>query len=579
MRNTVVSKITQVIILSHIPFSLPGFEIQRVAEVESQLCITAIATSDGATCPTCGETSRSIHSWYQRHPQDLPTSGRVVRLSLHVRRFRCRNKACPRQTFAERVPEVVPTSVQRTTRLTTLLKALAIAVNAQQASRLLVHFAILTSGDTLLRIAKHTPLPLLPTPRVIGVDDFALRRGKTYGTLVIDLSTHRPIDLLQERTAETLSQWLREHPGVEILSRDRSSEYSRGASEGAPNAQQVLDRYHVLTNVHEVVKRVVSRKHARLVQMQKDSGATIRTRFKKKRSHAEIAASQVARFKRQERYEEVLEHYRQGKSIPTIAQTLQMHPTTVRKFIAAGAFPERSAHKSRRFVRLEPFLPYLEKRVQEGCENANALWQEIGQQGYTHGYKPVNTWVREYLGKPGRRSSAREDARRQAFFDAVQAEQRTVPQPEKGDPEIPSPAEEPQMEVDPLESPRHLTWLLLRKPEQLTTKEQRVLTFICQEPDIQTTYTLAQRFFRMVRERQADQLDSWLEESLSCGLPDFRTFAEGLKRDYAAMANALTFFYSNGPVEGQVNRLKYVKRSMYGRGSFELLRQRFLQAP
>lgn len=186
--------------------------------------------------------------------------------------------------------------------------------------------------------------------------------------------------------------------------------------------------------------------------------------------------------------------------------------------------------------------------------------------------------MREYLGKPGRRSSAREDARRQAFFDAVQAEQRTVPQPEKGDPEIPSPAEEPHMEVDPLESPRHPTWLQLRKPEQLTTKEQQVLTFICQEPDIQTTYILAQRFFRMVKERQADQLDSWLEESLSCGLPDFRTFAEGLRRDDVAMANALTFFYSNGPVEGQVNRLKYVKRSMYGRGSFELLRQRFLQA-
>lgn len=134
------------------------------------------------------------------------------------------------------------------------------------------------------------------------------------------------------------------------------------------------------------------------------------------------------------------------------------------------------------------------------------------------------------------------------------------------------------MEVDPLESPRHLTWLLLRKPEQLTAKEQQLLTFICQEPDIQTTYTLAQRFFSMVRERRADQRDSWLEESLSCSLPEFRTFAEDLKREYAAMANALAFFYSNGPVEGQVNRLKYVKRSMYGRGSFELLRQHFLLA-
>lgn len=278
-----------------------------------------------AACPTCGQSSRSIHSWYQRSPHDLPSSGQGVQLNLHVRRFRCRNQACPRQTFAERLPEIVPVSVQRTTRLTALLKIFAIAVNAQQGSRLLAHLAIPSSGDTLLRIVKQTPLPVVTTPKAVGVDGFALRRGKTYGTLLIDLSTHRPIDLLMERTVETLSQWLREHPGVEILSRDRSSEYFRGAPEGAPNAQQVLDRYHVLTNVHEVVKRVVSRKHARLVQMQKDSGATLRTRFKKRRSNAEIAASQVARLKRQERYGEVLEHYRQGKSVPTIVDKPALH--------------------------------------------------------------------------------------------------------------------------------------------------------------------------------------------------------------------------------------------------------------
>lgn len=282
MRTTVVSQITQVIILSHIPFSLPGFEVQQVTSIEGQLCITATAISEAAMCPTCGQSSGSIHSRYQRSPSDLPSSGQRVRLNLHVRRFRCHNKACPRQTFAERLPEVVPVSVQRTTRLTVLLNIFAIAVNAQEGSRMLAHLAIPVSGDTLLRMAKQTPVPVIVTPKAVGVDDFALRRGKTYGTLIIDLSTHRPIDLLRERTAETLSQWLREHPGVEMLSRDRSSEYSRGATEGAPHAQQVLDRYHVLTNIREVVKRVVSRKHARLVQMQKDSGATIRTHAQEK---------------------------------------------------------------------------------------------------------------------------------------------------------------------------------------------------------------------------------------------------------------------------------------------------------
>lgn len=184
--------------------------------------------------------SKSIHSWYQRSPHDLPSSGQGVRLNLHVRRFHCRNQACPRQTFAERLPEVVPISVQRTTRLTVLLKIFAVTVNAQEGSCLLTHLAIPISGDTLLRIVKQNPVPVIATPKAVEIDDSALCRGKTYGTLLIDLSTHRPIDLLRERTAETLSQWLREHPGGEILSRDRSSEYSREQPKEHPMRNKCL---------------------------------------------------------------------------------------------------------------------------------------------------------------------------------------------------------------------------------------------------------------------------------------------------------------------------------------------------
>ncbi|HET8845497.1 MAG TPA: ISL3 family transposase [Ktedonobacteraceae bacterium] len=558
--------------MSQIPFQLPGFEIQLVTHVENTLLVTAVSTRETARCPSCDQESERIHSYYVRSPHDLPSSGQGVRLKLCVRRFRCLNKECQRQTFAERLPEVVAVSAQRTARLTTILTTFVLALNAQEASRLLTHLAMSTSGDTLLRLAKRSRLPVISAPRVVGVDDFALRRGKTYGTIVIDLSTHRPIDLLLGRTAETLSQWLVEHPGVEFISRDRSSEYMRGATEGAPKAQQVLDRYHVLTNMREVVQRIVSRKHAALKQLQKDSGATVRVRYKKKRSSSEIAASQVARLQRQAWYEEVVEHYRQGKSIAAIAVLLQMSPTTVRKFVYAGAFPERSAHKSRRIVRLKPYLSYLEKRVQEGCENASLLWQEIRQQGFAHGYKPVNTWLREYLGKPGRNSSEREQAKRQAFLDAVAANGETPL------PEVPAQAEGVPILVEPLESPRHLSWLLLHTPEKLTVPEQQTVTFMCQLQDVKTTYDLAQRFFTMVRERQAEQLDDWLEACFTSNIPDFQTFAEGLKREYSAMQGALTFSYSNGPVEDQINKLKYIKRSMYGRGHFHLLRQKVLQA-
>ena len=190
----------------------------------------------------------------------------------------------------------------------------------------------------------------------------------------------------------------------------------------------------------------------------------------------------------------------------------------------------------------------------------------------------VNTWLREYQGKPGRNSSEQEIAKRQAFFDAVQVEQGVVFPTEEVTPGTASQGENSPLVVEPLESPRHLTWLRLRDPESLNEQEQQKLTFIRQVEALNTTYRLVQRFFRMVQKRHAELLDSWLEECHSSGIPDLQIFAEGLKREYAALRAALTFPYTNGPVEGQINKLKYIKRSMYGREKFPLLRQRFLQA-
>ncbi len=367
------------------PVSWGDIHVERMIESEeNMLVLVAISTAQTAVCPDCAEPSQHIHSYSLRSPQDLPISGYKVRLQLPVRRFRCQNQDCRRKTFVERLPEVVPWHGQRTSRLTATLTLFAVALSEQAGSRLLNQIGMATSADTFLRLAKQVGSGLAITPTHLGGDDFAFRRGATYGTILVDLKTHRPIDLLPERSAAVLADWLKEHPAVQWISRDRSQEYARGISVGASEARQIVDRCHLLKNWREVLQGVVGRVHTSLKQRQKACGVSILPRYKLSRSSSEGAASQASRLRRLAVYEEVVGLHQQGASIEAIAEQLHRSQTTVRKYISAGGFPERKYtwHGRRQ---IEPYIPYLMKRAQDSCTSAGVLYKEIKEQGYPGG--------------------------------------------------------------------------------------------------------------------------------------------------------------------------------------------------
>lgn len=555
-----------------LPFELPGFIVMHVESGEKTVIISATTQQTTAICPRCQQPSQSVHSYYQRSPQDLPVSGKTVRLVLRVRRFRCQNPQCSQRTFAERHPEVLASYAQRTERLTGTLVHFAGGESSEPAAPRLSHLGIIVSPDTLLRLAKHAPEAPLVVPKALGVDDFAFRRSHSYGTLLVDLTSHRPVDVLPDRTADTLSQWLRAHPGVHYVGRDRSPEYARGVSEGAPSAQQVVDRWHLMKNLREVLERVLGRVYETLKQRQLATGLPVRPRAKRRRSKNEQMAAQMARLRREARYADVVALYRQGASIVRIAEDLHMSRTTVRKFVAAGAFPERASTLRSKSI-LDPYIPYLQQRLAAGPVNASQLWRDVREQGFLGGYKVVARWVQAqgWQLRKGRFSQAR---RMQEAFRQSSASGFTPVQEHEDSKQAKG---HPHMTLEePVESPRHLVWLLLRDPARLSEAEHQMLTFIRQEPTVDRAYQLAQHFIQMMHDHQAPELDAWISICTSSGIADLETFAVGLQKELSAIKAAFTLSYSTGPVEGQINRLKLIKRSMYNRGSFALLRRRVL---
>jgi transposase len=330
-----------------------------------------------------------------------------VRVVLHVRRFRCLNASCTARTCAARLPPVVRPAAQRPVRWTTVLQQLGLARGGEAGARLGATLQMSTSSDTVLRLRRQLPEPLMSAPTILGVDDWAMRRGHTYGTLLVDVERHRPIDLLPDRTADTPAAWLRAHPGVIIRRRDRSTAYARGATLGAPKAQQVLDRWHLVRHLREALARRLDRLHQRLAALLTASQTTTALTPSSAaralhRSTHDQSARQERRARRLARYEPVCALDAPHVSKRPMARPLRRSRTPVIRYLRPDACPARAP--SRRASRLDPYVAYLPTRGEAGCQHGVHLWREMQALGFAGTRRMVSHWVglrRELaLGRP-----------------------------------------------------------------------------------------------------------------------------------------------------------------------------------
>jgi transposase len=545
---------------------VPGCRVDQVTRPSPQtLHLSAYGRRDHGRCPDCGHTSRAVHSRYQRSPADLPALGREVRLSLHLRRFYCHNPACHRRTFAERLPTLLAPQARRTKRLAQAQGRIGVALGGEAGARLLPHLAMPASADTLLRLVRRMPLPPHPTPRVVGVDDWALKKGRTYGTILVDLERRKVVDLLPDRSAPTLTTWLQDRPRIRVVARDRSTEYARGISAGASQATQVADRWHLLLNARQMVERWLAGTHARLRKLPPlagDERSSCRRTRAFPRTGSEAAASADSRARWQAAYAEVRRRYSAGEPLLSISRTLGLARGTVRKFAYAESFPERAVRAPGPSI-LDPYLEHLNARVMAGCENALGLWRELRAVGFSGSSRQVHRWLAQRRTKPA----------------------RTTPPTRR----TPRPVPSQRSDAGPaLPSPKQLAWLLVRPTTALNPEEAAISARVEQDGAAARVAHLARRFCTIVRDGSVDQYrddqgllgeyDAWLAEAGSCGIRVVETFVAGLEQDRAAMRAALTLPWSSGQAEGQITKLKLLKRSMYGRASFDLLRRRLLLA-
>lgn len=535
---------------------VPGLIVNNIDFSYSLVTIYASIKAKRGKCPVCEKHSNKIHDHYTRTISDLPVFQNKTTIFLKTRKFKCQNPQCSRKVFSEQTPYILRYS-RRTERVSKLLDSLSIELTGKLGSMLSGQLLISVSRSTITRIAHKQQLPQIAQPKVLGVDDFAYRKGVSYGTVLIDMETSKPIDILPSREGKELKKWLLKYPDVNIVTRDRASSYSSAINEVCPSAEQVADRFHLLMNLSDAldkyfksvnpkIKKLIKEKSNELLK-KPDGHITANAKAKTTESISKVQKRvEIKVDQRQDVFNKVKELEAKGISKRKIARDLGISRNTVQSYLSLESLHSRISSKS---TNIELFSQHIVARLNDQGYIMKDIIDEIYELGYkgsrTQAYHNINIIKEEFeIYTP----------------DFAQIQKSRIPY------------------IKPLSS-RKLAKYIGSCPTVIKDPDDRkyLQTLLDNISELQVIQKLVQIFKTMIRTGRGN-INRWIEfiKRSKYKMTGLTTFANGLLRDIKAVKNGIHMSWSNGAVEGHVNRIKSIKRQMYGRACFDLLRKKVI---
>ena len=527
---------------------MPELIVNNIDYSCSIVKIYASIKAKRSKCPICEKYSNKVHDYYTRTLSDLPVFQNKTTIILKTRKFKCQNPQCNRKVFSEQTPYILRYS-RRTKRASNILDSLSVELTGKLGNMLSKQLLISVSSSTITRIAHKQQLPQIIQPKVLGVDDFAYRKGISYGTILIDI--------LPSREGKALKKWLSKYPDVKIVTRDRASSYASAIKEVCPDAEQVADRFHLLMNLSDAldkyfksvnpkIKKLIKDKSDELLNMSDSQNVDYE---KEKRTQALSKVQEIVEInvdQRQDTFNKVKELQAKTISKRKIARGLGISRNTVDSYFLLESLPPRICYKS---TNIELFAQHIVARLNDQGYMMKDIIDEIYELGYngsrTQAYHNINIIKEKFEIRT---------------LDFAQIQKSKIPY------------------IKPLSSralAKYIGFCLtdIKDPDQ----RKYLQTLLDNISELQVIRKLVQIFKTMLK-RGCGNIIRWIEfiKRSKYKLPGLTTFANGLLRDIKAVKNGINMTWSNGAVEGHVNRIKSIKRQMYGRASFDLLRKKVI---